>query len=201
MRNKQIDTYIENSEDFAQPILRHLRELVHRTCPGTNESIKWGFPHFEYHGILCSMAAFKGHCTFGFWKAPLITDPDHRLLKMGETAMGNFGRIGKLSDLPPDKILILYIREAAKLNVTGAKVPRRRKPTMNKELPVPVYFMRTLRKNKKALETFKNFSYTNKKEYIEWITESKTEETRTKRTATAIGWLAAGKTRNWKYQK
>ena len=201
MRNKQIDTYIKHSAVFAQPILRHLREVVHRGCPGAQETIKWGFPHFEYHGILCSMAAFKEHCAFGFWKASLLTDPEKQLRKMGATAMGNFGRIGNLSDLPSEKILLSYVREAAKLNETGVRVPGRRKPAIKKDLSVPGYFMTTLRKNKKALETFNDFSYTNKKDYVDWVTEAKSEETRNKRLVTAIQLLAEGKIRYWKYQR
>lgn len=201
MRNKQFDAYIKHSAVFAQPILRHLREVVHRGCPGAQETIKWGFPHFEYHGILCSMAAFKEHCAFGFWKASLLTDPEKQLRKMGATAMGNFGRIGNLSDLPSEKILLSYVREAAKLNETGVRVPGRRKPAIKKDLSVPGYFMTTLRKNKKALETFNDFSYTNKKDYVDWVTETKSEETRNKHLVTAIQWLAEGKIRYWKYQR
>jgi len=201
MRNKQIDAYIKDSAVFAQPILRHLREIVHRGCPDAQETIKWGFPHFEYHGILCSMAAFKEHCAFGFWKASLLTDPEKRLRKMGATAMGNFGRIGKLSDLPSDKILLSYVREAAKLNEKGIKASGRRKPAIKKDLSVPGYFMTRLRKNKKALETFNGFSYTNKKDYVDWVTEAKSEETRNKRLVTAIQWLVKGKIRYWKYQR
>ncbi len=125
MTDERVDAYIAKAAPFAQPILSHLRELVHRADPQATETIKWGFPHFEHKGILCSMAAFKEHCTFGFWKAELMTDPEHVLAGVGKTAMGHFGRIQNLDDLPRDDVLVAYIQEAARLNETGAKAPQR----------------------------------------------------------------------------
>ncbi len=176
------------SADFAQPILHQLRQVVHDACPEVEETIKWGFPHFEYKGILCSMAAFKQHCAFGFWKASLMSDPNRLLSTVGKTAMGHFGQIKSVADLPSDPILKRYIKEAVKLNHEEAKLPKRAKPS-------------ALSKNKKALKAFESFSYSNKKEYVEWVTEAKTEETREKRLATSVDWMAEGKVRNWKYVK
>ena len=198
-KEKRIDAYIAKSATFAQPILNRLRKLVHEGCPDVEEGIKWGFPHFEYNGILCSMASFKHHCAFGFWKATLLSDRRDLLSIMGKTAMGNFGQLRSVDDLPSDKILIEYVKEAAKLNDAGVKVPGRSKPAEKKPLKVPSYFKQALAKNKKALNTFDEFNYSNKKDYVEWVTEAKTEETRNKRLATAIEWMAKGKIRNWKY--
>ena len=200
-KDKRVDAYIATSADFAQPILTHLRELVHAAVPDVEETMKWSFPHFDYHGILCSMAAFKQHCSFGFWKASIMFDPHKIFGRLNETAMGNFGRITNLKDLPSDKILISYIKEAAKLNKDGVKLSTKPKTTEKKSLKVPGYFMAALKKNKKARSTFESFSYSNKKDYVEWITEAKGEETRTKRLATAIEWMSEGKVRNWKYIK
>ena len=193
----RIDAYIEKSQDFAKPILNHLRELVHSSCPGVEETMKWSFPHFDYKGILCNMAAFKNYCVFGFWKVSLLSDP-HKILSP-ETAMGHIGHIKSLKDLPSDKILKEYIKEAAKLNEDGVKLPPR--SSTKKEVEVPDYFMKALKKNKNALKTFENFSPSHKREYIEWITEAKREETRDKRIETALEWLADGKGRNWKYER
>ena len=200
-RDPRVDEYIARSAGFAKPILVHLRELVHAAVPDVEETMKWSFPHFDYNGIMCSMAAFKQHCTFGFWKASLMSDTKKILGQLGETAMGNFGRITSLEDLPSDKILTSYIKEAARLNKDGVKLPTKPKTTGKKELRVPGYFMAALKKNKKALSTFEEFSYSNKKEYVEWITEAKSEETREKRLETAIEWMSEGKIRNWKYIK
>ena len=197
-KSKQVDAYIAKSADFAQLILNHLRQLVHKACPNVEEKMKWSFPNFDYQGMMCSMAAFKEHATFGFWKASLMSDPRKILGRMGETAMGDFGRITSLKDLPSDRIILSYIKEAAKLNERGVKLPARAKKE-RKELDIPDYFMSAIRKNKKALATFENFTYSNKKEYLQWITETKTEETRDLRLATAIDWMAQGKVRNWKY--
>ena len=154
-----------------------------------------------HKGILCGMAAFKNHCTFGFWKHALLFANDKAAKKLADEAMGQFGRITSLSDLPKDEVLIGYIKEAVRLNEEGIKPPAKPKSKVKKELVVPDYFMAALKKNKKALTTFEGFSYSHKKEYVEWITEAKGEDTRRKRLETAIGWLAEGKARNWKYMK
>ena len=196
-KDRRIDTYIEKSADFAKPILIHLRKLVHTACPDVEEVMKWGMPFFDYKGPFCNMAAFKEHAVFGFWKQSLMKDP-HKMLD--REAMGSLGRITKLSDLPADNILLSYLEEAMKINEEGLKVMNK-KPGGKKALDVPSYFMNELKKNKKARETFENFSYTNKKEYVEWITTAKTDETRDERMKTAVEWMAEGKIRHWKYMK
>lgn len=200
-RNPKFDAYISRAPQFAQPILSHLREVVHQGCPETTETIKWGFPNFEYKGILCSMAAFKQHCAFGFWKGSIMSDPKNVMAQIGRTSMGQFDRISSLSDLPSDKILLSYIKEAMKLNDDDIKLPQRSKPKSEKVLKVSPYFQKELRKNKASLKTFEGFSYSNQKDYVEWVEESKTDATLEKRMETAIKWMAEGKIRNWKYVK
>ncbi len=199
----RIDAYIEKSADFAKPILNHLRALVHKACPDVQETMKWSFPHFEYKGILCSMASFKQHCTFGFWKGAIMKDAGKLLDAVGETAMGHFGRITSLKDLPPDKTILAYIREAMELNELGVPLPSTRKDgkKTSKEVIVPDEILKALKKNKAALKTFETFPPSHKREYIEWITEAKTEPTREKRIAQMLEWLAEGKSRNWKYER
>ena len=201
--DKRIDTYIERAHPFAQPVLKHLRKLVHEGCPEATETIKWGMPSFEYKGLFCGMAAFKQHAVFGFWKHALLKDPKGYLQErsaQGGDAMGNLGRITSIKDLPPDKVIIDFIKQAKKLNDEGIKLPAKPKK-IKSELLVPNYLMASLKKNKKALSTFENFSYSNKKEYVEWIAEAKTEETRNARLRTAVDWMSEGKIRNWKYVK
>ncbi len=197
-----IDTYIGKAAPFAQPILQHLRALVHTVCPDTEEKIKWGMPHFDYKGeMMCSMAAFKQHAVFGFWKAPLMKDVTLMENARSESAMGHLGRITSLKDLPSDKKITAWIREAMVLNEKGIKLPARPKNAPDKELAIPDYFNSALNKNHQARKNFDAFSYSHRKEYVQWITEAKTEATRTKRMTTAIEWLAEGKGRNWKYEK
>ena len=200
-KDKRVDAYIARSADFAKPIMSHLRQLVHAACPDVEETMKWSFPHFDYKGnMMCSMAAFKQHCAFGFWKASLIKDKHKLLSSLSETAMGHFGQIKKLADLPSDKIITEYIKEAMRLNDKGITFTKA-KTSEKKELIVPDYFKKALSKNKKASQTFEKFSYTNKKEYVSWVTEAKTEETKNQRLATSIEWMIEGKIRNWKYIK
>ncbi len=165
-------------------------------CPDVEETMKWSFPNFMYKGILCSMAAFKEHCAFGLWKGSLVLNKEGDYTKDG---MGHLGRITKLSDLPSKKVLTGYIKEGMKLNDAGVKSPTRSKPKQSKEVVVPQELTSALGKNKKALAAFEKFSPSHKREYIQWITEAKTEATRTRRLETAIEWMAEGKPRNWKY--
>ncbi len=199
----RVDAYIAKSAEFAQPILNHLRELIHATCPDVEETWKWSFPHFDYKGsTLCSMAAFKQHCAFGFWKASMMQDTDGVLEIKDRAAMGHLGRITSLKDLPKDSILKKYIKAAMKLNDEGVKMPARNKASdaEKKALTTPPDFAALLKKNKAAAAVFKDFSYSNKKDYIEWFEEAKTEATRTKRMDQAIEWIAEGKSRHWKYK-
>jgi uncharacterized protein YdeI (YjbR/CyaY-like superfamily) len=199
----RIDAYIEKSADFAKPILKHLRKLVHQACPGVEETIKWSFASFDYKGPFCSMAAFKQHAVFGFWKSALLEDPKGILgepFSKGGDAMGNLGRITSLKDLPADKVIIDFIKQAKKLNDEGVKLPARPKKPAS-ELVVPDYFTKALKKNKKAIAQFEKFPPSHKKEYVQWVTEAKTEETRNRRMETAVEWIAEGKGRNWKYEK
>jgi hypothetical protein len=196
MKNPAVDVYIAKSADFARPILMRLRALMHKACPTVEETIKWGVPHFEYKGVIAGMAAFKQHAAFGFWKRRLMKDPAGFFSK-GESGMGG-RKIRSLDELPSDTVLLGYIREAVALNEQGAKVPRstRKRPPVR----VPAYLAAALKRNAKARRTFGNFSASQRREYVEWLTDAKQEATRERRLASAIEWMADGKARNWKYQ-
>ena len=196
-KDPRIDAYIARSADFAKPILKRLRKVVYAGCPDVGETIKWSMPHFDYKGVMCGMAAFKEHCAFGFWKADLILDRDKPAEKSG---MGSFGCIKSLADLPDEKTLIGYVKKAAALNEAGIKAPGRTQPKKKEPFTIPDYFAAALKKNAKARKTFENLALSKQREYVEWVTEAKREETRSERLATSIKWLAEGKPRHWKYQ-
>ncbi|HJZ72375.1 MAG TPA: YdeI/OmpD-associated family protein [Vicinamibacterales bacterium] len=195
-KDPRVDAYIDKAADFAKPILTHLRETVHAACPDVEEEMKWSFPHFTYKGMLCSMAAFKHHAAFMFWKGALVVgdgadDGDAR---------GPYARLTTLSDLPPKKQLTAYIRKAVELNDQDVKVPRApRGPA--KPVRVPADLAAALKKNKTAQATFDTFSPSHRREYVEWIVEAKSDETRARRLKTAIEQMAEGKSQNWKYEK
>jgi uncharacterized protein YdeI (YjbR/CyaY-like superfamily) len=198
-RDCRVDAYIATAPDFAKPILNHLRELVHTACPDVEESMKWSRPHFLRHGTLfCGMSAFKHHCAFGFWLGEKVLGAAGQEGNEKNGA-GHFGRITSLADLPGDKQLLAYIKKAVELNDSGVKRPAPPRSKGNRELTIPDYFTAALNKNKKALAAFEAFSYSHKKEYVEWITEAKRDETRQKRIETMLVWLSEGKSRNWKY--
>ncbi len=189
----EVDAYIAKAAPFARPILKKVRRLFHEACPQIQETIKWGFPHFEYTGIVGSMAAFKEHAGFGFWKGKLLSDPLGLFNGVGETSMSAV-RITSVAELPADEVLLSYIREAVTLNEERKSVPKPpKKKAARKELEIPADFLKVLKKDKAAHTAFKNFSYSHQKEYVGWITEAKRDKTRQERIATALEWLAAGK--------
>lgn len=191
-RDPRVDAYIAKSADFAQPILEHLRNLVHEVCPDAEETLKWRMPTFLYRGrILCGVAAFKQHASFWFWRGMNLSAYD------GD-GMGAFGRITSLKDLPAKRVVVGHLRQAIEFCEASAKfaVPRG-KPKPAPQTPGDL--LAALKKNKKARATYSAFSPSAQREYVDWITEAKRDETRAKRLAQAVEWMAEGKQRNWKY--
>ncbi len=201
-RISAVDQYILNAQPFAQPILIHIRELVHSTCPEAEEKIKWGMPFFDYKGdMLCHMAAFKKHAVMGFWKAPLIKDPILMANAQSESAMGHLGKLTSIKDLPSDKKIRGWIKEAMQLNEQGIKLPKAPAAKPAQPLKPHPSFTQALKADAIALEVWNAFSASHKKEYITWINEAKTEPTRNRRISESIRMISEGKGRNWKYAK
>ena len=195
-RDPRIDAYIERAAPFARPILAHARALVHQACPQVEETIKWGMPTFVHAGgILCGMAAFKQHASFGFWKHALVVGEGEP-----RDGMGSYGKMLSLDDFPAKKIVLAHIRKAMKLNEDGVKAPARRKSAPKPPPEAPADLVAALNKNKAAQAAYDAFPPGCKREYVEWIVEAKREETRAKRLAQAVEWMAEGKRRNWKYE-
>ena len=195
----RVGAYIAKSADFAKPILNQIREVVHKASPLITETIKWGMPFFDYKGPVCQMAAFKEHCAFGFWKASRLYDPGN-LLKIGDGAAGNFGRIETLSDLPSDEALIYFVNEAIQLNESGEKPAIKKAAKPKAEIEMPDDFAELLDRNIAAKEIYGEFSPSHKREYLEWIVDAKTDATRQKRMQQAIEQMVEGKSKNWKYR-
>jgi len=204
--SKEVDAYIDKATDFAKPILIKIREIVHSTCPEISETIKWSFPNFEYQGqILCSMSAHKKHCSFGFWRGNEMEDPHKILQQIGKTAMGHLGQLKSIEDLPSDEILLKYLKQAILLSAkvkpkSSANIETKAKKSLAAP-EIPDYFRDLLEESPDAKLNFEKFSNSCKKEYVEWITEAKTEKTRQKRLSEAMEMIKEGKQRNWKYQK
>lgn len=196
-RDPRVDAYIAKAADFARPILMHLREVVHEGCPDVEETMKWSFPHFQYKGLLCSMASFKQHAAFGFWRGSPVMGEG----KAAEVAMGHFGRITSVKDLPPRKTLLGYVKKAAALNEVVVKPAPKPKRAAKAPVAVPADLVAALRKKAKARRTFEGFSPSHRREYVEWIVGAKRTETRARRIATAAAWMAEGKTQNWRYER
>ncbi|RNA60869.1 hypothetical protein D1631_02415 [Chryseobacterium nematophagum] len=196
----RIDEYIENSQDFAKPVLNYIRETVHEFCPDIEEVIKWSFPHFTYKGkILCAMASFKQHCTFGFWLEKEMKTMKEITQNIEKSSMFSLGKITKVEDLPSKIQLKHAIQEAMELIEMGVTIKKTAPSNIGPE--IPDYFKMALEKNKRALEIFEKASPSFRKEYINWVFEAKTENTKNKRLKQAIEWISEGKGRNWKYEK
>ena len=192
--DKRIDTYIAKAAPFARPILTHLRAVVHTACPDVEETLKWGAPAYTHHGILCITAAFKAHCALVLWRAPLIVGA-----AKSRDARGHFGRLTSVRDLPSKAVLVGLLKQAVKLNESGAKPSQRAKGKAKKPVATPVDLTAGLKKSAKARAAWAEFSPSAKREYIDWITEAKRAETRAERLKTTLQWVAQGKQRNWKY--
>ena len=194
-RDPRIDAYIERAAPFAQPILRDVRALVHEACPTVEETIKWGMPTFVHAGaILCGMAAFKQHASFGFWKHALVVGEGEP-----RDGMGSYGKLVSLDDLPPKRTLLAHLRKAVALNEAGVKSPARKSapkppPETTPELAA------ALAQSPAAKAAFDAFPPGCRREYIEWIAGAKRPETRARRVSEAVAWMAEGKRRNWKYE-
>lgn len=196
----RIDEYIEMSADFAKPVLNYFRKLVHEVCPEVEETVKWRFPSFVYKKkILCSLAAFKGHCSIAFWMAELMSDKALVENAKTEKAMGHLGRIQSIKDLPSKKKLIEYLKESMLLIDKNIKVPQKKKEKV--ELEIPAEFIAELEKNQIAKDNFFKMSPSHQREYIEWISEAKRAETRSARISKTIENLSEKKSLMWKYQK
>ena len=196
-KDPRIDAYIAKSGDFAKPIIKRLRVLLHKGCPGVVETIKWSHATFDYPAgsIFCGVAAFKQHCAVAFWKEKLLrADAD------AARVLDAIGRMESENELPSDAALLKVIKQATKLSDEGVKVPRSRKPP-KKPLPMPKDFATALKKSKSAAANFESFSPSKKRDYLEWIIEAKADDTRQRRIATAVEWIAEGKARNWKYER
>jgi uncharacterized protein YdeI (YjbR/CyaY-like superfamily) len=197
-RDRRIDGVIRRAAPFARPILERLREAVHAGCPAVVETLKWSNPSFEHQGLLCGMAAFKAHCSFGFWKHELVAE---RAGVAGAAQLERLGRLTDVSELPPQSALVRLVRLAAKLNEDGVKAPRAKPARPRPAAKVPPDLARALASNARARKHFEAFSPSARREYVEWLTEAKQEATRARRLATAVEWISEGKQRHWKYQR
>jgi uncharacterized protein YdeI (YjbR/CyaY-like superfamily) len=194
-RDARIDAYIAKALPFAQPILSHVRERVHAVAPGVEETTKWSAPAFTIDGkILLIMAAFKQHAALNFWRGQELRGD-----AANSDAMGQFGKLKSVHDLPPDAELDRLIGEAAEL-AKSAPAPRKVKHEPKAEPSLHPDFAKALNAAPKAKAVLDGFPPSAQRDYVEWISEAKQDATRSKRIATAIEWLSEGKRRHWKYQ-
>jgi uncharacterized protein YdeI (YjbR/CyaY-like superfamily) len=244
--DRRVDAYIAAAAPFAQPILERLREDVHAACADVVEAMKWSMPFFMHRGRnLAHMAAFKAHCAFGFEHGRAVVD-----LGREAQAMGQFGRITTLEDLPPRAELRRFVKKAVALIDAGVKPPRAPKSGVGTVLDgeldsgpdagavrrgangggangggangaagrigaaphpraghvvvvpeLPPAFAAALARKAVARRFFDSLAASHRRDYVLWIAEARREETRQRRIAQALDWLAEGKRRNWRYER
>jgi len=190
----RVDAYIQKAPAFSRPILKKLRAAFHEADPTLRENIKWGNPTFEKNGIVAGMGGFKEHVAFGFWNAPAMKDPEGLFPGGGKKSTFTI-KVKSVNELPPQRVLTAYVKEAVRLDGKGRK--KKTKPALRP----PADLLAALKKNRKAQKTFEGFSPSRRREYVEWVTDAKRDATRKRRIETAVEWLAEGKPRNWKYMK
>ena len=199
----RVDAYIARAPDFARPILSHVRAAMHAALPDVQEDMKWSRPHFLLDGrIFAGMSAFRAHCALGFWYggkpvAEAAATP-------AEQAMGQFGRIASLADLPKATALRKLIKEAAQATRDQRKTPAAEPPAprpKRETLATPDDLAAALRGRPEAQSAWDGFAPGHRRDYIEWITEAKRAETRARRLEEAVGWIAEGRHRHWKYER
>jgi uncharacterized protein YdeI (YjbR/CyaY-like superfamily) len=195
-RDARVDAYIARAQPFARPILDHVRERVHSVLPEAEETLKWGAPAVTLDGkIVLILAAFKVHAALNFWRGQEL-----RGEAASSEAMGQFGKLKSVADLPPDSELDRLIREAAELS-RSAPTPRKVKHEAKAEPQLHPDFAAALDKAPKAKAVLDGFSPSARREYLDWVADAKRDETRASRIATAVEWLSEGKKKNWKYEK
>jgi uncharacterized protein YdeI (YjbR/CyaY-like superfamily) len=215
-RDARVDAYIAKMQPFAQDILQHIRDVVHAACPPCEEAMKWSMPFFTYKGaLLCNMAGFKVHASFGFWLGKQVLGEDAE-----EGAMGQFGKLTSVKDLPSKTVLTKHVKKAMALVDSGATLKRggdaensrgtgktaslkktvSRKSSAAPRISVPPELAKALLRNPEAKAAFDAFSPSHRREYAEWIAEAKKPETKERRVQQALEMLAEGKGRNWKYE-
>lgn len=193
-RDPRIDAYISRQAAFAQPILTELRARVHAACPEVEEAIKWGAPAFTYRGkLIAGMAAFKQHAAFNLWLGKQVVETNAALAP----AMGQYGRLGSTADLPAADDTLRHVRAAMALVDAGGAARVVGAPKLPPSLPPDLDA--AMAGNAAARRTWDAFPPSKRREYAEWITEAKREETRARRVAQSVEWLAEGKSRHWKY--
>ncbi|MEO7192229.1 MAG: YdeI/OmpD-associated family protein [Vicinamibacterales bacterium] len=196
-RDQRVDRYIDKAAPWARPLLELLREAVHAGCPEAQETIKWSVPHFEYKGVFCSLAAFKQHARLHFWKTSLLRS---ELSAAGQAALDQLDRMTTVDEVPNHKTLVTLVKAAARLHDAGVKVVRTR-PVAKPPLVVPPFFKAALAQVPAAKAAFDEFSPSHRREYLEWVTEAKTQDTRDRRMAKTLEQLSGGKSRHWKFQR
>jgi uncharacterized protein YdeI (YjbR/CyaY-like superfamily) len=200
--NKKVDDYIAKMADFAKPVLTYLREIIHSTCPGVEEDIKWGTPHYSYKGDhLVMMAGFKQHCSFSLYKAELMKNKSIQDSVKAGKKFGYMDKVKDLAGLPAKKILVDHIKEAMEINASGAAKPRPVKERSTIEVVAPIEFIDALKIDKKANLIFESKSPSFRKNYIVWVADAKTAETRQKRITQSLEWIREGKDRFWQSKK
>jgi uncharacterized protein YdeI (YjbR/CyaY-like superfamily) len=192
----RIDAYIAKAQPFAKAILEKVRERVHAVVPGIEEAIKWSMPAYTLDGkIVAITAAFKAHAALNFWRGQEL-----RGESANADAMGQFGKLKSVDDLPPEAELDRLIREAAEL-ARKAPAPRKAKHAPKPAPQMHPDFAAALAKAPKAKAALDGFPPSAQRDYLEWVADAKQDGTRHKRIVTAVEWLSEGKRRHWQYER
>lgn len=201
-KDTRVDAYIAKQQPFAKEICTRVRAIVHEAAPDITEDIKWGHVAFMHKGIVCGLAAFKHHVVFHFWKASLLGG-SHARRSTDDKTLEQLAKLKSVDELPSKSVIASLVKAAVKLNDGAVKVPKSPMAAKKTKAPLrtPPSLAKALARNAKAKSTYQGFSPSHKREYVEWICDAKSVETRDRRIEQALGWMSEGKPRNWKYMK
>ena len=106
-----------------------------------------------------------------------------------------------MSDLPGEREIAGYLQQAMALIDAGVTPVAAKATSPKASLQPPADLVAALAQNPAAKSHFDAFTPGKQREYVEWLTQAKRDDTRKRRLAQAVEWIAQGKARNWTYKK
>jgi len=192
--SKLIDEAFSKFTGFQKEYCNHLRKLIHKAMPDVKEDWKWG-PNFNVNGMVCGVWGFKDHVKLVFFKGSAMKDT-YKLFNQGKENEGNRSINFSSADKIDDKKIIEYLKEAAEINRKGIKL-------VKKEIKVvmPAILVKALNKDKASKTYFESLAPSHRRDYADYISQAKQEETQLRRLDKVMEMLTDKRTLNDKYMK
>jgi len=194
-KNKTVDEYIKKRKDWFTELI-FLRKIILST--ELQETIKWGAPVYTINGKnVVGIAAFKSYVSLWFFQGALLKDKKKKLVNAQEGVTKALRHWKFNSKKEIDKKLVKeYLLEAIENQKKGKQI----KPAAKKPLKIPKELNSAFTKNKKLKNCFGELTPYKQREYAEYISEAKREETKMTRLKKIIPMILEKKGLNDKYK-